>query len=47
MKKYPEWVNTPVITKALDNYESGFISKNMALWLKNLLEIKEDPSSLI
>ena len=42
MKKYPEWINTPVISKALDRYNAGYISKSLSLWLEDLLELKEE-----
>ena len=38
-KKYPEWVNTQVIVKAIKMREEGILSKQLNLWIENLLEI--------
>ena len=38
-KKYPEWVNTAVVLKALKMREEGTLSRQLNLWIENLLEI--------
>ena len=38
-KKYPEWVNTTVIMKAIKMREEGVLSERLNLWIENLLEI--------
>ena len=38
-KKYPEWVNTQVVMKAIKMREQGALSKQLNLWIENLLEI--------
>ena len=38
-KRYPEWVNTEVIIKALRMRDEGTLSKRLNLWIENLLEI--------
>ena len=38
-KKYPEWVNTQVIMKALKMRDEGVLSERLNLWIENLLEI--------
>ena len=38
-KKYPEWVNTQVILKAIQMRNQGTLSKRLNLWIENLLEI--------
>tara|TARA_Y100000589_G_C26615627_1_gene412079 strand:+ start:132 stop:272 length:141 start_codon:yes stop_codon:yes gene_type:complete len=38
-KKYPEWVNTQVILKALKMRDEGILSDRLNLWIENLLEI--------
>ena len=40
-KKYPEWVNTQVIVKAIKMREEGILSKQLNLWIENLLEIEK------
>ena len=40
-KRYPEWVNTRVIVKAIRMREEGILSKQLNLWIKNLLEIEK------
>ena len=42
IKKYPEWVNTQVIVKAIKMREEGILSKQLNLWIENLLEIEKD-----
>ena len=39
-KKYPEWVNTQVLVKAIKMREEGILSKQLNLWIENLLEIE-------
>ena len=41
-KRYPEWVNTQVIVKAIQMREEGILSKQLNLWIENLLEIGKD-----
>ena len=38
-KRYPEWVNTEVIIKAMKMREDGFLSDRLNMWIENLLEI--------
>ena len=41
-KRYPEWVNTQVIIKAIKMREEGILSKQLYLWIENLLEIEKN-----
>ena len=38
-KRFPEWVNTEVVIKAIKMREEGMLSKQLNLWIENLLEI--------
>ena len=38
-KRFPEWVNTEVVMKAVKKREEGILSKQLNLWIENLLEI--------
>ncbi len=38
-KRYPEWVNSQVVIKAIKMREEGILSKQLNLWIENLLEI--------
>ena len=38
-KRYPEWVNTKVVIKAIKMREDGILSKQLNLWIENLLEL--------
>ena len=38
-KRFPEWVNTQVVVKAMKMREEGTLSKQLNLWIENLLEI--------
>ena len=38
-KRYPEWVNTDVIMKAMKMREEGSLSERLNMWIENLLEI--------
>ena len=38
-KRYPEWVNTEVIMKAIKMREEGVLSERLNTWIENLLEI--------
>ena len=38
-KRYPEWVNTEVILKAIKMREEGVLSERLNMWIENLLEI--------
>ena len=40
-KRYPEWINTQVIVKAIKMREEGILSKQLNLWIENLLEIEK------
>ena len=41
-KRYPEWVNTQVVMKAIKMREDGILSKQLNLWIENLLEVKKN-----
>ena len=41
-KKYPEWVNTQVVLKAIKMREKGILSKQLNLWIESLLEIEKN-----
>ena len=41
-KRYPEWVNTNVVVKAIKMREEGILSKQLNLWIENLLEIEKN-----
>ena len=41
-KKYPEWVNTQVVVRAIKMREEGILSKQLNLWIENLLEIEKN-----
>ena len=41
-KRYPEWVNTQVVIKAIKMREEGLLSKQLILWIENLLEIEKN-----
>tara|TARA_B100000214_G_C23604438_1_gene462251 strand:+ start:306 stop:452 length:147 start_codon:yes stop_codon:yes gene_type:complete len=45
-KRYPEWVNTEVIVKAMRMRSEGILSKRLNLWIENLLEIDNKSSSI-
>jgi len=38
-RRYPEWVNSTVVVKAIKMREEGRLSKQLNLWIENLLEI--------
>ena len=40
-KRYPEWVNTEVIMKAIKMREEGILSERLNSWIENLLEIND------
>ena len=40
-KRFPEWVNTQVVLKAMRMKEEGILSKQLNLWIDNLLEIEK------
>ena len=40
-KKFPEWVNTEVVIKAMRMREEGMLSKQLNLWIENLLEMEK------
>ena len=39
-RRYPEWVNTQVLLKAIKMKEEGILTKQLNLWIENLLEIE-------
>ena len=39
-KRFPEWVNTQVVLKAIKMREEGTLSKQLNLLIENLLEIE-------
>ena len=41
-KRYPEWVNTQVVIKAMKMRDEGILSKQLNLWIENLLEIEKN-----
>ena len=41
-KRYPEWVNTQVVVKAIKMREEGILSKQLNLWIEDLLEIEKN-----
>ena len=41
-RKYPEWVNTQVVIKAIKMREEGILPKQLNLWIENLLEIEKN-----
>ena len=41
-KRYPEWVNTQIVMKAIKMREEGILSKQLNLWIENLLEIEKN-----
>ena len=40
-KRFPEWVSTQVLLKAIRMKEEGILSKQLNLWIDNLLEIEK------
>tara|TARA_Y100000589_G_C27174391_1_gene638098 strand:- start:315 stop:452 length:138 start_codon:yes stop_codon:yes gene_type:complete len=38
-KRYPEWVNSVVIMKAIKMRDEGTLSNRLNMWIENLLEI--------
>ena len=40
-RRYPEWINTQVVMKAMIMREKGILSKQLNLWIENLLEIEK------
>ena len=41
-KRFPEWVNNQVVLKAMKMREEGTLSKQLNLWIENLLEIEKN-----
>tara|TARA_Y100001970_G_scaffold156265_1_gene191223 strand:- start:1467 stop:1598 length:132 start_codon:yes stop_codon:yes gene_type:complete len=39
-RRFPEWVNTQVVVKAIKMREEGTLSKQLNLWIEDLLEIE-------
>ncbi len=46
-KRFPEWVNTEVVIKAIKMREEGMLSKQLNLWIENLLEIEKRKSKYV
>ena len=40
-KRFHEWMNTGVVVKAIKKREEGILSKQLNLWIENLLEIEK------
>ena len=40
-KRFPEWINTNVILKAMKMREQGTLSKHLNLWIDDLLEVEK------
>ena len=40
-KRFPEWVNTKVVIKAIKMSGKGTLSRQLNLWIENLLEIEK------
>ena len=40
-RRFPEWVNTEVIVKAIKMREEGILPKQLNLWIENLLDIEK------
>ena len=40
-RRFPEWINTEVVIKAIKMREQGTLSKQLNLWIENLLEIEK------
>ena len=40
-RRFPEWVNTEVVVKAIKMREEGILSKQLNLWIESLLEINK------
>ena len=38
-KRFPEWLNSEVVIKAIKMREEGLLSKQLNLWIEDLLEI--------
>ena len=41
-RRFPEWVNSQVLIKAIKMREEGTLSKQLNLWVENLLEIEKN-----
>ena len=41
-RRFPEWVNSQVVMKAIKMREEGTLSKQLNLWIENLLEIEKN-----
>ena len=39
--RFPEWINTKVVIKAIKMREEGILSKQLNLWIEQLLEIEK------
>ena len=41
-KKFPEWVNSEVVIKAIKMRQEGVLSRQLNLWIENLLELDKN-----
>ena len=41
VRRFPEWVNSEVVLRAIKMSEEGTLSKQLNLWIENLLEIEK------
>ena len=39
--KMPFWVNTPVLVKAISDYENEILPHSLELWIEDLLELEK------
>ena len=40
-KRFPEWVNTQVVLKAIKMRDEGILPKQLNIWIEELLEIEK------
>ena len=40
-RRFPQWINSEVVVKAIKMREEGTLSKQLNLWIENLLEIEK------
>ena len=41
-RRFPEWINNEVVVKAIKMREERILSKQLNLWIENLLEIEKN-----
>ena len=41
-KKELQWVNTPVLMEAMVRRKKGIMSRQMSLWIEDLLELNQE-----